>query len=143
MKYDLNDGIVAILDKIVNLIHLMAGLAVVIGNFYCMKALTHSWEFPKFLCFHMAVTVIAILIYVLLMGVIATFISINRNLQRLVALQSGASETPRREATGVTRAWIEEARSDTRPLQVILIWVFAIGLVLFIWIFLFFSGALS
>ena len=142
MNHELNDGVVAVVNLLVNICHGIALAAVLYLNYRAFQ-FTQNLDGFWMVVSHILGTAVVIVVYALFMGVISIFISINRNLQRLVALQSGESETPRREATGVTRAWIEEARSDTRPLQVILIWVFAFCLVLFIWIFLIFFGPLS
>ncbi len=143
MNHELNDGVVAVVNLIVNICHAIALLVVICLNGLAFSFFTQNLDGFWMVLIHILGTIVVVGAYSLFMGVISIFISINRNLQRLVALQSGASETPRREATGVTRAWIEEARSDTRPLQVILIWVFAFCLVLFIWIFLIFFAPLS
>ncbi len=93
MNHELNDGVVAVVNLLVNICHGIALAAVLLLNYVGFQ-FTQNWDGFWMVVSHILGTAVVIVVYALFMGVISIFISINRNLQRLVALQSGESETP-------------------------------------------------
>ena len=96
----LNDGLVSIYSHVVNINHLIAILALIPANWYFLEIWSNEFEFGTFRIILMlgAGNLLLVLSYVLLMGTIGIFISIDQNLKRLVDLQRGTSETPRQQA---------------------------------------------
>jgi hypothetical protein len=98
MGRELNDGVVAVVNWLVGLCH-----AIALGVVLYLNALgfqfTQNWEAIPMVVSHILGTAAVIVAYALFMSLISIFISINRNLQRLVALQRRASETPRQKAS--------------------------------------------
>ena len=86
-----NDWVTEFLESLVNLMHFLAFVALGVGNVYCFKAFTQYMEAADFILIHICGSSGAIVVYVLLMGTIAVFISINKNLQRLLAAQHSAN----------------------------------------------------
>ena len=86
-----NEWVTEFLESLVNLMHFLAFVALGVGNVYCFKAFTQYMEVADFIWIHIGGSSGAIVVYVLLGGTINVLISINKNLQRLLAAQHSAN----------------------------------------------------
>jgi hypothetical protein len=86
-----NDWFTEQLELLVNFMHFLAFVALGVGNVYCFKAFTQYMEVADFIWIHIGGSSGAIVVYVLLGGTINVLISINKNLQRLLAAQHSAN----------------------------------------------------
>jgi hypothetical protein len=97
-RKEANDVVVVILNWIVNVYHILAFVVLVYGNIWAYEKFTQEMPFKDIFLLHSLGSIAFIINYVLGMGTISLFISMNRNLQRLVNLQSGTTsgdETPK------------------------------------------------
>jgi len=89
MDSEPNDLIVDLLSIIVNFLHILAGIALIILNYVAYQSFKEIIDTGELISYQVLFSVVALLVYVIAVGAISLFISINRNLQRLVFLQSG------------------------------------------------------
>ena len=99
MNSDPNDLIVNLLTGIVNFLHVLTAMALVVVNYQAYHNYKEIIDTGELIAYQVIFSTAAVLVYVIAVGVISLFISINRNLQRLVSLQSGQFETPNNKKT--------------------------------------------
>ncbi len=87
MEKDLNDEVVRALHFILNFCHVIALAALMSGNAIGYIEFTNDLEFIRMIGIHVGLSTAFIVVYCLMAGVVSVFLSINRNLQRLVILQ--------------------------------------------------------
>jgi hypothetical protein len=87
METESNDLIVSLLTVIVNILHIVAGIALVIVNYGAYDKYKEIIEIEQLAAYQFIFSLAALVVYVILVGTISLLISINRNLQRLVSIQ--------------------------------------------------------
>ena len=87
MERELNDAVVGILNTILNICHAIALLVLIVGNIVLALRLPADTSGFMIVVAHLGGSLLFIFSYCLMSGVVSVFLSINRNLQRLVALQ--------------------------------------------------------
>ena len=87
MEKDVNDVVVGFLYFILIFCHAIAVVALMLGNAIGYTEFTYDLEFEPRIGIHLGLSTAFIVVYCLMTGVVSVFLSINRNLQRLVALQ--------------------------------------------------------
>ena len=92
MDIEPNDFIVELLTGIVNLLHVLAGIALIVLNYLAIDTFNEIIDPGELIAYQIVGSVIAIIAYVILVGIISILISINRNLQRLVFLQNDTAD---------------------------------------------------
>ena len=89
MQTEVNDIVVRILTVLMNVLHIIAVLALIIFNVQYYKNFSELMETSDLIISQVLMSIGSVVVYVLFVGVISLWISINRNLQRLVYLQGG------------------------------------------------------
>ena len=89
MEKDVNDAVVGVLYFILTFCHAIAVAALILGNAIGYTEFTYDLEFGRLIGIHLGLSTAFIVVYCLMAGVVSVFLSINRNLQRLVILQEG------------------------------------------------------
>ena len=87
MERELNDAVVWVVNLILNICHAIALLVLIGVNILLFNLLTQNVGGFTMVVSHLGLSLIFFVSYCLLVSLISVFLSISRNLQRLVALQ--------------------------------------------------------
>ena len=89
MDSEPNDFIVNLLTGIVNLLHILAAIALVVANYYAYHNIPIEMiDTGLLIAYQIIFSMAALVVYVIAVGTLSLLISINRNLKILVLLQS-------------------------------------------------------
>ena len=93
MERDLNDAVVTVFDLILTVCHGIALVVLIVGNVLLYEQftseLTQNSGFLRIAGIHGGLSIAFIIVYCSAAGVVSVFLSMNRSLQRLVALHEG------------------------------------------------------
>ena len=87
IEIEANDIIVRLLTGVVNLLHALAGIALVVANYQAYQTYHEIIEIEQLATYMALLSLAALGVYIIAVGTISLLISINRNLQRLVSIQ--------------------------------------------------------